>query len=75
MNNDVMLTNLMTAVQFVQAPTGRRLAVMDAEDWIDLMEWLEEAEDRQIIRANLERLRVGPEASGALLLEAVLDEL
>jgi len=48
---------------------------MDAEDWIDLMEWLEEAEDRQIIRANLERLRVGPEASGALLLEAVLDEL
>jgi hypothetical protein len=75
MNNDVTLTNLMTAVQFVQAPTGRRLAVMDAEDWIDLMEWLEEAEDRQIIRANLERLRAGPEASGALLLEAVLDEL
>jgi hypothetical protein len=73
--NDVTLTNVLSAVQFVQGPTGRRLAVMDADDWIGLVEWFEDVEDRQVIRANLERLRAGPEDSGAVLLETILDEL
>ena len=51
--NDVTLSSVLSTVQFIEAPTGRRLAVMDADDWIGLVEWLEEIEDRQIIRANL----------------------
>jgi hypothetical protein len=53
----------------------QRLVVMDADDWVSLVEWLEEVEDRQIVRAALVRLRAGPEASGAVPLETVLDEL
>jgi hypothetical protein len=48
---------------------------MDADDWLGLVEWLEEVEDRQVIRANLARLRAGPEDSGAVPLETILDEL
>ena len=73
--SDVTLSNVLSTVQFVEAPTGRRMAVMDAEDWGGLVEWLEEIEDRQIIRANLTRLRAGPEDSGAMPLETILDEL
>ena len=73
--NDVTLSSVLSTVQFIEAPTGRRLAVMDADDWIGLVEWLEEIEDRQVIRANLARLRAGPEDSGAVLLETILDEL
>ena len=73
--NGVPLSSVLSTVQFIEAPTGRRLAVMDADDWIGLVEWLEEIEDRQVIRANLMRLRAGPEDSGAVLLESILDEL
>ena len=73
--NDVPLSSVLSTVQFVEAPTGRRLAVMDADNWIGLGEWLEEIEDRQVIRANLARLRAGPKDSGAELLETILDEL
>ena len=51
--NDVTLSSVLSTVQYIEAPTGRRLAVMDADDWIGLVEWLEEIEDRQVIRANL----------------------
>lgn len=73
--NGLSLSNVLGSVQFVVAPTGRRLAVMDADDWLGLVEWLEEVEDRQIIQANLARLRAGPEDSGAVPLETILDEL
>ncbi len=73
--NGLALSNVLSSVQFVEAPTGRRLAVMDADDWMGLVEWLEEVEDRQVIRANLARLRAGPEDSGAVPLETILDEL
>ena len=39
------------------------------------MEWLEDVEDHQIIQAALDHLRAGPEQSGAIPLETVLDEL
>jgi len=73
--NDVTLSSVLSTVQFIEAPTGRRLAVMDADDWIGLVEWLEEIEDRQVVRTNLARLRAGPEDSGAVPLETILDEL
>ncbi len=69
------LSDILTSVQFVVAPSGKRLAVLDADDWAGLIEWLEEVEDRQIIEAAKERLRAGPAASGAVALEDALDEL
>ena len=69
------LSQILSSVQFVSANNGRRLAVLDADDWDGLIEWLEDLEDQRIVRAALERLRAGPEASGALPLEAALDEL
>jgi hypothetical protein len=69
------LTEFIPAVQFVTAPNGQRLAVLDADEWEAFIEWLEDIEDRQIIQNALARLRVGPEKSGALPLEQVLDEL
>jgi hypothetical protein len=69
------LSNVLTSVQFVNAPGGRRLAVLDADEWAGLVEWLEDMEDRRIVRAAADRLRAGPEASGAIPLESVWDEL
>lgn len=69
------LSQILSSVQFVSAQDGRRLAVLDADDWDGLIEWLEDLEDQRIVRAALDRLRAGPEASGALSLEAALDEL
>ena len=69
------LAQILTNVQFVTAPNGRRLTVLSADDWERLLEWLEDIEDRQVIQAALERLRAGPEASGAIPLESAMNEL
>ncbi|WP_423224711.1 hypothetical protein [Candidatus Amarolinea aalborgensis] len=39
----------MQSVQFVTVK-GRRFAVLDAEDWEALVEWMEDLEDTQIAR-------------------------
>ena len=44
------------SVQFVTVK-GRRLAVLSAEDWEALLDWLEDVEDAQITREALEELR------------------
>ncbi len=72
---DQRLSEILTSVQFVVAPDGQRLAVLNADDWAGLIEWLEDVEDERIIEAAKERLRAGPEASGAISLEDALDEL
>lgn len=72
---DQRLSEILTSVQFVVAPDGQRLAVLNADDWAGLIEWLEDVEDERIIEAARERLRAGPEASGAIPLEDALDEL
>ncbi len=48
---------------------------MGADEWEKLIEWLEDIEDSHIIQNALEHMRAGPEASGAIPLEKVLDEL
>ena len=73
--NAQALAHILTSVQFVTGPDGRRVAVVGASDWERLMEWLEDLEDKQIVGAALNRLRAGPEASGAIPLEQALDEL
>ncbi len=69
------LAEILTSVQFVVAPNGKRLAVLDADDWAGLIDWLEDIEDQRIVEAARERLAAGPEASGAIPLEDALDEL
>jgi hypothetical protein len=44
------------AVQFVTVQ-GKRLAVLDAEDWSALIEWLETLEDIEIAQGALAELR------------------
>lgn len=73
--NTQSLAYILTSVQFTVAPDGRRLAVLDADDWQGLLEWLEDVEDQRIVQAALNRLRVGPEAAGAIPLERALHEL
>jgi PHD/YefM family antitoxin component YafN of YafNO toxin-antitoxin module len=44
------------AVQFVRK-NGKRFAVLSAEDWEALIEWLETIEDAQISRQAYKKLR------------------
>ena len=44
------------AVQFVTVK-GRRFAVLSAEDWEALVEWVEDLEDTQIARTAFAELR------------------
>jgi hypothetical protein len=44
------------SVRFVQVE-GRRFAVIPAEDWEVMIEWLESLEDLQVARAGLAELR------------------
>ncbi len=48
--------NVLQSVQFVTAK-GKRFAVLSAEDWEALVEWLETLEDLQIARDALAELR------------------
>ncbi len=43
------------SVQFVTV-NEKRFAVIDAEDWEALVDWLEEVEDRQVVQKALEEL-------------------
>jgi len=44
------------SVQFVTVGE-KRFAVIDAEDWEALVDWLEDVEDRQIVGRAIEELR------------------
>jgi hypothetical protein len=65
------------SVQFVTAQ-GKRLAVLSAEDWEALIEWLETLEDAQIVRQALTELKVADgdrKRAGWLEWKAVAGEL
>lgn len=69
------LTEFIPTVQFVTATNGERFAVLPADEWETLIDWLESLEDLRIIQKHLARLRIGPEQSGAIPLETALNEL
>ena len=48
--------DMLQSVQFVTA-NGKRLAVMDAENWEALIEWLETLEDLQIASTAFAQLK------------------
>jgi PHD/YefM family antitoxin component YafN of YafNO toxin-antitoxin module len=65
------------SVQFV-SKKGKRLAVLSAEDWEALIEWLETLEDAQIARAAFAELKAAKGSrrrAGWLEWSAVKDEL
>jgi hypothetical protein len=49
-------TEALQSVQFVTVK-GKRLAVLNAEDWEALIEWLETMEDAQIARSAFAELK------------------
>jgi hypothetical protein len=65
------------SVQFV-TKKGKRLAVLSADDWESLIEWLESLEDAQIARQAFAELKAAKEnrcRAGWLEWHAVKDEL
>jgi len=57
----------LASVEFIVDQDGKpRAAVLEIAAWEALIDWLEEMEDRAIVRAALPRLRMGPEKAGAL---------
>lgn len=55
------------SVRFVVDKEGQRTAVQfDIDAWEALLDWLEELEDRDVVRAVLPSLRQGPDKAGAL---------
>ncbi len=68
------------ALQSVQFVTirGRRFALLSAEDWDALLEWLESIEDIQVARQAIDELRSAngdPEKAGWLEWSKVAGEL
>jgi hypothetical protein len=58
---------MLESVQFVVGPDGRPIAVqMGIESWNALLDWLEENEDRAIVKDTIPKLRLGPKVAGAL---------
>jgi hypothetical protein len=65
------------SVQFVKKK-GKRFAILSADDWESLIEWLETLEDTQIARqafAELKAARGSRKRAGWLEWQAVEDEL
>jgi hypothetical protein len=68
-------SGLLRSVRFVVGRNGRPTAVqMDMEAWSALLDWLEEHEDRALVRATIAQLRDGPQKAGALPWEDVRGE-
>ncbi|OIO98843.1 MAG: hypothetical protein AUK03_00585 [Anaerolineae bacterium CG2_30_64_16] len=66
---------MLQSVQYVVDPDGRPTAVqMSIDAWETLLRWLEDVEDRALVRAMLPRLRQGPQRAGALRWDDVKDE-
>ena len=65
------------SVQFVTT-NGKRLAVVSAEDWEALIEWLETVEDVEVVRqacAQLKAAKGNRKKTGWLKWDAVKDDI
>lgn len=66
---------MLESVQFVVTADGRPTVVqMNMGAWKDLLDWLEDVEDRATARALLPRLREGPCRGGALRWDDIENE-
>jgi hypothetical protein len=63
------------AVQFVVGQDGQPFAVqIDIATWESLLDWLEDTEDRALIKQALPKLRSQPAQAGALRWDDVKSE-
>jgi hypothetical protein len=66
---------ILKSVQFVIGQDGRPMAVqMGIDTWNSLLDWLEDNEDRAIVKAAIPSLRSGPTQAGALQWEDIRAE-
>jgi hypothetical protein len=66
---------ILESVQFVVGKDGRPTAVqMGIETWNSLLDWLEDNEDRALVKAAIPKLRNGPQKAEALRWQEVRDE-
>jgi hypothetical protein len=57
----------LSKVKYVIDSQGKKAAVqVDMELWGEILNYLEDLEDREIIKSKLQRLRRGPEQAGAV---------
>ena len=63
----MVVLNVLKNVRFVVDASGKQAAVqVSIEDWREVLEYFEEAEDRAVVKDVLHRLKLGPEKAGAL---------
>ena len=63
------------SIQYVVDQQGRPAAVqISIADWESLLNWVEDLEDRALVREVLPRLRKGPAAAGSLQWEDIRAE-
>ena len=66
---------MLESVQFVVDREGRPAAVqLSIKAWEQLLDWLEQLEDRALVKEALPRLREGPRKADALRWEEIKDE-
>src|SRR4051812_17280560 len=65
---------LSSARYVINAEANKTDIVLPLPIWEKLLEWLEDQEDRALVREMLPRLKMGPEKAGALSWDEVADE-
>ena len=66
------VVDALQSLQFVVGGDGQQTGVfLKMAGWDALLDWLEDVEDRALVRSVLPRLRQGPEKAGALRWEEV----
>ncbi len=64
---------LSSARYIINAEGNKTDIVLPLPIWEKLLEWLEDQEDRALVREMLPRLKMGPEKAGALSWDEIAD--
>lgn len=69
-----ILNEVMLSARYLTDHVGDRTdVVLPLDVWENLLEWLENLDDRKIIQEWLPRLKVGPVASGAVKWDNIVE--
>ena len=73
--SETPVMDMVASVRFLVDSVGNKTDVIVSwTAWEELLTWLEQADDRAIVREWLPRLKAGPDKSGALRWSDVADE-
>ena len=63
---------LLGSIHYVVDGEGKKAAIqLDLKTWTALLGYLEDLEDRSLVKEKLNRLLIGPEKSGSIAWDAV----